>query len=136
MLVSLQPCNTVVGVAAKVEGVVVLAKDEVTEVTEVVVEVLAVPHEAEATKMVVSKMLKQTMVKTRVRVVGVDTSDTEPSVMLTPRLSSPAGAIGRTERELISVKSHRHVRGRTSGSPSRTPNETGTSLERKMTRTR
>ena len=94
MLVSLQPCNTVVGVAAKVEGVVVLAKDEVTEVTEVVVEVPAVPHEAEATKMVVSKMLKQTMVKTRVRVVGVDTTDTEPSVMPTPRLSSQAGAIG------------------------------------------
>ena len=93
MLVSLQPCNTVVGVAAKVEGVVALAKDEVTEVTEVVVEVPEVPHEAEATKMVVSKMLKQ-MVRTRVRVVGADTPDTEPSVMPTPRLSSQAGAIG------------------------------------------
>ena len=135
MLVSLQPCNTVVGVAAKVEGVVALAKDEVTEVTEVVVEVPEVPHEAEATKVVVSKMFKQT-VRTRVRVVGADTPDTEHSVMLTLRLSSPAGAIGRMGKELISVKSHRHVRGRTSGSPSRTPNETGTSLERKMTRTR
>ena len=133
MLVSLQPCNTVVGVAAKVEGVVALAKDEVTEVTEVVVGVPEVPHEAGATKVVVSKMLKQ-MVRTRV--VGADTPDTEPSVMLTLRLSSPAGAIGRTGRELISVKSHRHARGRISGFPSQTPNETGTSLERKMTRTR
>ena len=127
---SLQHFNTAVAVEAKVVGVVVSVKDEVTEVTEVAAEVQAVPHEAAATKTMVAKLVK---VKGKAEVAL--TPGTRPNATLTPLLSNPAGAIGLMAKELIFVRSRPPAPGRTSGSPSPTPNETGTSLEQKMTRT-